>query len=299
MDSETHQLINAISSLSTFNSVSPQLWQVMGMAFIGGTILNLLPCVFPVLFLKALWLIRSSQSERKEIRLHGFAYTIGILVSFWIVTFSLLTLRAGGHIIGWGFQFQSPIFLSVMILLLFFLGLSLAGAFELGLRLTSVGGSLAEKQGYIGSFFTGVLAVVVATPCTGPFMGFAIGYALVQPYWICFLVFSSLGMGLAAPYLLLTIQPTWARLLPRPGVWMEIVKHAAAIPMFGFCIWFLWIYAQSEGADEVKAILVAFLLLGIAGSILRNWSARRSSILCALSLIAIAFALPIYHLLHY
>ena len=271
----------------------------MGMAFIGGAILNLLPCVFPVLFLKALWLIRSSQAERREIRLHGFVYTIGILVSFWSLALLLLTLRAGGRFIGWGFQFQSPVFLSIMILTLFFLGLSLAGAFELGLGLTSVGGSLAEKPGYLGSFFTGVLAVIVATPCTGPFMGFAIGYALIQPALICVLIFTSLASGLAAPYVVLTMQPGWARFLPRPGAWMEIVKHATAVPIFALCIWFLWIYAQSEGASGLKAILVAFLLLGIAGSILRNWPARQNAMLSAFSLIAVAFTLPVYHLMRH
>ena len=161
----------------------------------------------------------------------------------------LLGLRAAGGTLGWGFQFQSPVFLSLMAALLFFLGLSLAGQFEIGLTLTSAGGSLAAKQGYAGSFFTGVLAVVVATPCTAPFMGAAIGYALAQPAAVTlFAVFTALALGLAAPYVALTLQPAWTRLLPKPGVWMDILKQAISVPIFGTVIWLAWVVAQAYGA---------------------------------------------------
>ena len=153
--------------------------------------------------------------ERHKLRAHGFVYAAGILVSFWALVAVLLGLRAAGATLGWGFQFQSPVFLALMAGLLFFLGLSLAGQFEIGLTLTSAGGSLAAKQGYAGSFFTGVLAVVVATPCTAPFMGAAIGYALAQPAAVTFAVFTALALGLAAPYVALTLQPAWTRLLPQ------------------------------------------------------------------------------------
>ncbi|HUB17224.1 MAG TPA: protein-disulfide reductase DsbD domain-containing protein, partial [Acidobacteriaceae bacterium] len=178
-----------------------------GLAFLGGILLNLMPCVFPVLFIKGLALVQSSQHERRTLRAHGWVYTLGILVSFWVVVAILIALRAAGRQLGWGFQFQSPTFLALMALLLFFLGLALAGQFEVGLSLTSAGGSLAQKQGYAGSFFTGVLAMVVATPCTAPFMGAAIGYALAHSAWVSFAVFSALALGLALPYLALAYFP--------------------------------------------------------------------------------------------
>ncbi|HEX4620281.1 MAG TPA: protein-disulfide reductase DsbD domain-containing protein, partial [Myxococcaceae bacterium] len=186
----------------------------IGLAFLGGIILNLMPCVFPVLFLKGLALLQSSNEERSRLRSHGLVYTLGILVSFWTIVAALLILRAGGSQIGWGFQLQSPTFIALLAAGLFFFALSLAGQFELGLSLTSVGGSLAQKQGYPGSFFTGVLATIVATPCTAPLMGAAIGFALAQPAGITFAVFTALALGLAAPYLILSFNPAWTRLLP-------------------------------------------------------------------------------------
>src|SRR5579875_4038074 len=177
------------------------LLRAMGLALAGGMLLNLMPCVFPVLFIQGLALVQSSQHERKIMRAHGWVYALGILVSFWAVVAVLLVLRAAGQQLGWGFQFQSPLFLALMAMLLFFMGLSLAGQFEIGLTLTSAGGSLAQKQGYAGSFFTGVLAMVVATPCTAPFMGPAIGYALAHAATTSFAVFTALALGLAFPYL--------------------------------------------------------------------------------------------------
>ena len=251
------------------------LARIVGLAFLGGLLLNLMPCVFPVLFLKGLALVNSGNEEKHKLRAHGFVYTIGILVSFWALVALLLGLRAAGGTLGWGFQFQSPVFLSLMAGLLFFLGLSLAGQFEIGLTLTSAGGSLAAKQGYAGSFFTGVLAVVVATPCTAPFMGAAIGYALAQPAAVTFAVFTALALGLAAPYVALTLQPAWTRLLPKPGVWMDILKQAISVPIFGTVIWLTWVVAQAYGANLLLALLAIFLLLAIAGWFLGRWPAKR------------------------
>jgi thiol:disulfide interchange protein len=264
------------------------LARIVALAFLGGLLLNLMPCVFPVLFLKGLALVNSGSEERHKLRTHGFVYTAGIVVSFWILVAALLTLRTAGSGLGWGFQFQSPIFLALMASLLFFLGLSLAGQFELGLSLTSAGGSLAAKQGYTGSFFTGVLAVVVATPCTGPFMAAAIGYALAQPAGITFAVFTALALGLAAPYLALSLQPAWTRLLPRPGVWMDVLKQAISIPIFLTVIWLAWVLAQAYGAALVGVVLVGFLLLAIAGWFLGRWPAQRwSTTVAALFVLAV------------
>lgn len=279
----------AIAPSAGFGGLS----RIIGLAFLGGIILNLMPCVFPVLFIKALSLVQSSREERKKMRAHGWMYTLGILVSFWVVVALLLLLRAGGRQLGWGFQFQSPSFIAVMALVLFFLGLSLAGMFEIGLSLTSAGGGLAQKSGYTGSFFTGVLAMVVATPCTAPFMGAAIGYALSQSALVTFGVFTALGLGLAAPYLLLAFNPAWTRLLPRPGAWMEVLKQAISIPIFVTVIWLVWLFTQSAGANALVFLLLAFLLLAVAGWILGRWPAKFAATIAAVLVLAAAVAVPV------
>ncbi len=273
----------------------------LALAFLGGLLLNLMPCVFPVLFLKGLALVNSSGETRRHQRLHGLVYTSGILVSFWAVVAVLLVLRAGGRQIGWGFQLQSPGFVAVLAALVFFLALSLAGQFEIGLSLTSAGGSLAQKQGFAGSFFTGVLATVVATPCMGPFLGAAIGFALAQSIATTFLVFTALALGLALPYLLLTQQPRWTALLPRPGAWMELLKQLTAVPLFATAIWLAWVYGQlytgttsaADGLNRMATLLLSFLLLAIAGWALGRWPARWGSGITATALIAVALAIPL------
>ncbi len=260
-------------------------------AFLGGLLLNLMPCVFPVLFLKGLALVQSGAEERHKLRAHGLVYAAGILVSFWALVAALLILRAAGATLGWGFQFQSPVFLLLMAALLFFLGLSLAGQFDIGLTLTSAGGSLAAKQGYAGSFFTGVLAVIVATPCTAPFMGAAIGYALAQPAAVTFAIFTALALGLAAPYVALTLQPAWTRVLPKPGAWMDILKQAVSVPIFGTVIWLTWVVADAYGANLLLALLAIFLLLAIAGWFLGRWPAQRwATVIAGLLLLTVLAA---------
>jgi thiol:disulfide interchange protein DsbD len=266
----------------------------VGFALIGGVLLNLMPCVFPVLFIKALALVQSSTAERRAMRVQGLAYTLGILVSFWIVVAVLLALRAGGRQLGWGFQFQSPVFVAMIALLLFFLALSLAGMFEIGLSVTSAGSSLANKHGLAGSFFTGVLAMVVATPCAAPFLGAAIGFALVQSAVVAFAVFTALGVGLALPYLLLAFQPAWTRLLPKPGAWMELLKQATAVPIFATVIWLVWVFAQLAGATALIGLLSAFLLVGIAGWVLGRWPAKLPATATAVVILVLAIAAPVY-----
>jgi thiol:disulfide interchange protein DsbD len=275
-------------------SGSVNLLRYVGFALVGGMLLNLMPCVFPVLFIKALALVQSSTAERRAMRVQGLAYTLGILVSFWIVVAILLGLRAGGRGLGWGFQFQSPVFVAMIALLLFFLALSLAGMFEIGLSVTSAGSSLANKHGLAGSFFTGVLAMVVATPCAAPFLGAAIGFALVQPSAVAFAVFTALGIGLALPYLLLAFQPAWTKLLPKPGAWMEVLKQATAVPIFATVIWLVWVFAQLAGATALIGLLTAFLLLGIAGWVLGRWPARLPATMTAALILVLAVASCVY-----
>ena len=271
-----------------------EIVRIAGLAFLGGIILNLMPCVFPVLFIKGLALVQSSGEERSRMRAHGVVYTLGIIASFWAVVAVLLGLRAGGRQFGWGFQFQSPEFIAVMALVLFFLALSLAGMFEIGLTLTSAGSGLASKQGYAGSFFTGVLAMVVATPCTAPFMGAAIGFALAQSAVVTFVIFTALALGLAAPYLLLSFNPAWTRLLPRPGAWMEVLKQATAVPIFATVIWLVWLFAQSAGVNALLGLLAGFLLLAIAGWVLGRWPAKGFATVIAAIVGIFAVGLPIY-----
>jgi thiol:disulfide interchange protein DsbD len=272
----------------------------IGLAFLGGIILNLMPCVFPVLFLKGLALVQSSGEERKHMRSHGFAYTLGILVSFWVIVAVLLAVRATGQHIGWGFQLQSPAFIAILASFLFLFALSLAGQFDIGLSLTSAGDSLARKEGLTGAFFTGVLATVVATPCTAPLMGAAIGFALSQSPAITFAVFTALALGLALPYLVLTIQPAWTRILPRPGAWMETLKHLTSVPLFATVIWLAWVYGRlhtgSSGteSDHLAYLLLCFLVLGIAGWVLGRWPGKLTASIVAIVVILLGLAIPLW-----
>jgi len=288
--------LTANKNPDTSNGPDLSVWSAIGLAFLGGLLLNLMPCVFPVLFLKGLSLAHSANEERGRQRAHGLVYTAGIVVSFWVIVAVLLILRAGGRELGWGFQLQSPGFVAVLASLVFFLGLSLAGQFEIGLSLTSAGGELAQKPGLTGSFFTGVLATVVATPCMAPLMGAAVGFALVQAAWVTFVVFTALALGLALPYLLLTMQPQWTSKLPRPGAWMETLKQLVSVPLFGTAIWLVWVYGQlysPEGVDRTVWLLSGFLVLAIAGWALGRWPAKWGSGIAAVVLIAIALALPL------
>jgi DsbC/DsbD-like thiol-disulfide interchange protein/cytochrome c biogenesis protein CcdA len=226
--------------------------------------LNLMPCVFPVLSLKALSLVSHSSQSAVQVRLHGLHYTLGVLASFAGLATLLVLLKAGGAQIGWGFQFQSPLFVLAMAYLMFAVGLNLSGVFFVGGSIAGVGSSLTEKPGYSGSFFTGVLATVVATPCTAPFMAAALGYALAQPAAKLLAIFLSLGLGLALPYLLLTCWPRAQRWLPRPGVWMERAKQLLAFPMYATAIWLVWVLVQQAGANSMAVALGGMLLIAFA-----------------------------------
>lgn len=246
------------------------LVQAIGLALLGGLILNLMPCVFPVLSIKAISLIGQAGQAKREVRLHGLAYGAGVVVSFWVMAGVLIALRAGGEKLGWGFQLQSPAFTAALALLLFGMALNLVGVFEFSSALSGVGSDLATKGGLLGSFFTGVLATVVATPCTAPFMGTALGFALAQPPASALAVFTALAVGLALPYVLLSFTPAMARFLPRPGRWMETVKQFMAFPLIGTVIWLAWVVGLQGGLVVLTKLLVALLLLSIAG-----WSFNR------------------------
>jgi thiol:disulfide interchange protein len=234
------------------------------LAFLGGVILNAMPCVFPILSLKLLGLARQAHGHRAEQLWHGAAYTAGVVASFAALGGALLLLRAGGQALGWGFQLQSPILVAVLAYVLLAMGLSLSGVVTFGEELAGAGGRFAERGGTAGAFFTGVLATVVATPCTAPFMGAAMGLALVAPAPLAIGIFVAVGLGLAAPYLLATIVPGWQHVLPRPGAWMELAKQLLAFPLYGTVAWLVWVLMQEVGPQGSLAALFGLVLVGFA-----------------------------------
>lgn len=270
---------------------------VLLFAFLGGLILNLMPCVFPVLSLKAMAILRGRDQGAGHRRAHALVYTAGVVASCVAVAAVLLSLRAGGEAIGWGFQLQSPLFVGLLTYLLFALGLSMIGALHLGGGWMGVGQSLTQSSGLSGSFFTGVLAVVVASPCTAPFMGTALGFALVQPPLTGLAVFVALGLGLASPFLLLGWVPGAARLLPRPGAWMDSFKQLMAFPMFLTAVWLLWVAGRQTGPSGMAVLLIGITLIALAVWLWRPTGAVRRTlavvaVMAALALLAMPALTP-------
>jgi thiol:disulfide interchange protein DsbD len=262
------QAIAISAPLSAAPAAAPMsgsgLVEALALAILGGIILNLMPCVLPVLSIKALGLVKHAQETPREARLQGLAYMAGILVSFALVAGALILLRAAGAEIGWGFQLQSPVFVTAMIYILFAVGLSLSGVFSLGDGLAGIGSGLAAREGYAGSFFTGALATLVATPCTAPFMAAAIGYAITQPWYMSLTVFEAIGLGLAIPYLALAFIPGARRFLPKPGAWMHRFKQVLAFPVYGTAVWLGFVLASESGSMGITAALAGLVLIAFA-----------------------------------
>ena len=272
------------------------LLQAALLALMGGVILNLMPCVFPVLSIKVLALIEQAGGSRQNVRRHGFAYTGGVLVAFTASGIVLLGVRAAGSEVGWGFQLQSPATVALLAYLLFAMGLSLSGVFHLGSSLQGVGYGLARRSGLTGSFFTGVLAAVVATPCTAPFMGTAVGFALTQPVAVALAVILALGLGLALPFLALTLAPQLIARLPRPGAWMETLRQLLAFPVYATVAWLVWVLGQQVGPAGLFAALVGLVLVALAAwsfdaaQAAGGWGRRMAAGMLAASLTGIAVA---------
>ena len=243
---------------------APGFLAALAFALLGGLLLNLMPCVFPVLSIKILDFVAQAGGEARAARHHGLAYGAGVVVSMWVLAGVLLAFRATGAQLGWGFQLQSPAFVLTLAALLLGLAANLLGAFEIGIRMTGVAGRFTTGGGISGAFGTGVLAVLVATPCTAPFMGTALAYALTLPAVPSLLVFTALGIGMALPYVLLCAFPGWLRWLPRPGAWLETVKQAMAFPLLGAVVWLVWVLAQQTGPDGVLLALGVLLVVGFA-----------------------------------
>ena len=261
-------------------------------AFAGGLILNAMPCVLPILAMKALALAGHSGGGNSETKKEGFAYAAGAVLSFLVFGLVIVALRQGGAAVGWGFQLQEPIAVAGFALLIFAVGLNLSGVFEFGS--VTVGDTLASRSGAVGAFFTGVLAVAVAAPCTAPFMAAALGFALTQGTVSALLIFLFLGLGFALPFMILGLWPRALSFLPRPGPWMLRLKQFLAFPMYGAAAWLTWVLAQEAGANGVAVLLAAFVGLALAAwlwGVTREMSGRGRALgaVAALAILIMAF----------
>lgn len=236
-------------------------------AFLGGVILNAMPCVFPILSLKVLSFATGDPASHHR---HSLVYLAGVVLSFVAIAAVLISLQQAGQMVGWGFQLQSPGFVIALAYLFTAMGLSLSGVVQFGTSLMNLGNGLASEGGLRGSFFTGVLAVLVASPCTAPFMGSALGFALTQPPAIGLTVFAALGVGMAAPMVLLSFSPAARRLLPKPGQWMETLKELLAFPLYLTAVWLLWVAGKQAGVDTMAAALGGLVLLALGFFLLRG-----------------------------
>ena len=279
------------------SSDAMSLWLAIAFAFIGWLILNAMPCVLPILAMKALALAGHAGKNKSEAAMEGFSYSAGAVASFLIFGLVIVALRQGGQAVGWGFQQQNPVAVAGFALLMFAVGLNLSGLFEFGT--ITAGESLTARGGWIGPFFTGVLAVAVAAPCTAPFMAAALGFALSQSAGAAMLIFLSLGLGFALPFLILGIWPRALFFLPKPGPWMLRLKQFLAFPMYGAAAFFTWVLAQQAGANGVAVLLSAFVASALAAwlwSITRDMETRGrgfGAVVAGLILIAALYGLSL------
>lgn len=307
---ETISMANSIGAKSIYSSKPQDLIQgnssfefeggvllAIVFAFIGGMILNLMPCVLPVISFKVLGFAKMAGQSRRLIFRHGLAFSIGVLFSFWALAGVLLALQAYGRSVGWGFQLQEPLFVASLAALLFIFSLSLFGVFELGTSLMSAAGQMQQKtksrNELLSSFFSGILATAVATPCTGPFLGSAVGFAVTLPSWQAMLIFTSLGLGMSFPYLLLAAFPQFIRLMPKPGPWMETFKQLMGFMMMASVLWLIWVFGAQTGSMAVSLLLASFFLFSLACWVYGRWGTpiyrkiiRRISALVAILLLA-------------
>ena len=260
LDGQGFQFEEQIAS----SSGGMSLWQAILFALIGGLILNLMPCVFPVISLKVLSFVSMGGDDHAKIRNHALAFVGGVMSTFLSIATALMIIRSTGSMIGWGYQLQSPVVVGILTLIMLGIGMILLTNINVAAGLTNIGSSVQNRNDYSGSFFTGVLAVVVASPCTAPFMGAAVGYALLQPSFATLPIFLSLGLGFAGPYLILAIKPQWISSLPKPGPWMETLKQFFAFPMIATALWLMWVFMVQTSGDALIQLLILGLSLGLA-----------------------------------
>lgn len=245
-------------------STTTGFWAALLGAFLGGLLLNLMPCVFPVLAIKIVGISKQIVANKREARLEGLLFATGVLLSFWLLAGVLLGLRSAGAQIGWGFQLQSPLFVLGMTVLFLLTALHFFGLFEVGYGIQNLVGRAPTTTGRLGAFSSGVIATAVATPCTAPFMGAALGAALLVPPWQSFLIFTSLGIGMALPYMILGYVTPIAKRLPKPGAWMDHLKQFMGFPMLATCVWLLWVFGQQKGLNSLAEALFGLLMVSMA-----------------------------------
>ena len=255
-------IINAEIDGASQNSLNISFLQALIFAFVGGLILNLMPCVFPIISLKVLSFVSMSNQSPSKIRAHALSFCTGVMISFLMIGLAMILLKQAGLFLGWGFQLQSPVIVGLLSLLMFVIGLVLLSDINIGSSLTRLGG-VGSSDNLIGSFSTGILAVIVASPCTAPFMGAALGYALIQPSGVTLPVFSALGLGFAFPYFTLSASPNLINYLPKPGSWMVTLKEFFAFPMFATSIWLIWVFSFQTSSNEVIFLLITILLISL------------------------------------
>jgi thiol:disulfide interchange protein DsbD len=260
---------------------------MLGFAIVGGLILNVMPCVLPVISLKIFGFVSEARTEHKETFRLSMAFSAGIISCFAVLAVIVILVRAAGSEVGWGFQFQDPRFIVLISCLVFAFALNMFGVFELSVSATATQGlaNLARGQGYHGAFFQGVFATVLATPCTAPFLGTASAFAFAQPAWVTFLVLLFIGIGMALPYLVLAFNPKWLRYLPKPGSWMLQLKQFMGFLLMGTLLWLIWILGQMRGVNGIvelgAMLLVIAVLAWIKGSFWTPLSSGRSRLLAA------------------
>lgn len=284
--------LSAGGSSAQAQAVGPLSLRILVLALIGGLILNLMPCVFPVLGIKVVGFVNQAGGDRRKVTMHGLAFTAGVVLSFWVLAAALAALRAGGSELGWGFQLQSAAFVFALSVIMLIFAMSLSGVFEFGLRATGVGSDLQMKEGYGGSFFAGVLATVVATPCSAPFLAPALGAALALPVAQSFVVFTMIAIGLSAPYLLLSAFPRAVAVLPKPGRWMETFKQLMAFPLYATVGYLVWVLAGQTSENGLLAVLFSLTLIAMAVWLYGRFSASGKSVLR--SRIAVGAALAVF-----
>ncbi|MBJ7448856.1 MAG: thioredoxin family protein [Parachlamydiales bacterium] len=262
--SEIHLSPTIENNTPISNEPPTSLWLIIGGAFLGGLILNLMPCVLPVLSLKVLGVVNSTNKTQREKRLSGWAYLTGVVVSFWGLAGIILGLKSAGTELGWGFQLQDPLFVGMLTTLFFVMALNLYGLFEMGTSFSSVGQKANNKGALVSSFLNGVLATVVATPCTGPFLGTALGVAATLSPIGCLAIFTSMACGMALPFVLVTFFPFMAKFLPKPGAWMETFKQLMGFLLMGAVLWLLWVFGAQQSIISLYQVLFALLVMAIA-----------------------------------
>ena len=280
----------AISAVSAGPASTLTLGAAVLLALAGGIVLNLMPCVFPVLSLKALSLTTASHDDRRVSRLSGVLFAVGIVLTFVALAIVLLVLRATGEQVGWGFQLQSPAVVTGLAVLFFVLALNLSGVFEFGTLLPGAGG-LRMQNRYADALLSGVVAVIIASPCTAPFMGAALGFALAQPTAATIAVFVALGIGMALPFVLLSWFPGWRRLLPRPGAWMTRLKQVLAFPLYATVAWLVWVIGAQVDNDAVVRLLATLLIIAFALWAWRTFRSGAAKGWSVAALAAVVFAL--------